>query len=184
MSDDLRRSLRALPDFVAALPEFDVEATPPEPEQLCLAWLAAAWAGGLAQPHAFSLATAASDGRPSSRILILKGLDRRGWHFASMATSRKGVELAANPQAAMNFSWLELGRQVRLTGPVLALPEAESERDWQERPRSDGRSNPQWQLWTLQPDEIEFWQARLDRKHQRLFYRRERPDAGWSKSLG
>ncbi|MCB8808810.1 hypothetical protein LJD48_28100 [Escherichia coli] len=67
---------------------------------------------------------------------------------------------------------------------MLALPEAESERDWQERPRSDGRSNPQWQLWTLQPDEIEFWQARLDRKHPRLFYRRERPDAGWSQSLG
>lgn len=182
MSDELRHRLRALPDFLENLADFDVEATPPKPEQLFLEWLEFALAEGLAQPHTFSLATAASDGMPSARILILKGLDHQGWHFASMATSRKGIELAANPQAAMNFSWLELGRQVRVTGHVIELSEAESERDWQERPRADGRSNPQWRLWALHPNEIEFWQARQDRKHRRLFYRRNEPSADWSKT--
>lgn len=182
MSEELRQKLRALPDFPDELPEFDVEAAAAVPEQLFIDWLEAAMGKGLRQPHAFSLATATSEGTPSARMLILKGLDADGWHFASAKTSRKGQELSANPQAAMNFSWLELGRQVRLAGTVVELSEQESARDWQERPQSDGSANPVWQLYALQPLEVEFWQARHDRQHRRLFYRRADPNDTWRQS--
>jgi pyridoxamine 5'-phosphate oxidase len=167
MSETFRKFLRALPDFPAELPGFDPDKSPQDPTELFKQWLDQALAAGERQPHACSLATVDGAGQPSSRMLILKNIDDRGWHFATSRTSRKGRELGGNPQAALNFYWPSLGRQVRVAGPVVELSAEASARDWDERPRSDGSDNPNWQLYAVQPAEIEFWQASHDGPHIR-----------------
>ncbi|CEA07725.1 Phenazine biosynthesis protein PhzG [Arthrobacter saudimassiliensis] len=170
MSDSFRRRLRALPDFPEDLPAFDPAGAPADPQQLFRDWLDEALAAGVRQPHAFSLATADAAGNLSSRMLILKNLDDSGWHFATARSSRKGRELAANPRAAMNFYWAEQGRQIRVAGAVVLLSDDASARDWAERPSAGGSANPDWQLYALQPVEIEFWQADPGRRHIRHRY--------------
>jgi pyridoxamine 5'-phosphate oxidase len=170
MSDAFRSHLRALPDFPADLPDFDPKTAPADPVALFKLWLDEAVAAGVPQPHACSLATADGSARPSSRMLILKNIDDDGWHFATSRTSRKGRELSANPSAALNFYWPQQGRQVRVAGPVLELSAGASAADWQARPAADGSDNPHWQLYAIQPREIEFWQARQDRRHIRHRY--------------
>ena len=96
-------------------------------------WFAEA-AEALEVPEAMALATAAHDGAPSVRTVLLKGFDARGLVFFSHYTSRKGLELAANPQAALLFHWSPLGRQVRVEGRVERLPEAESDAYFATRP--------------------------------------------------
>ncbi len=167
MSDSFRRRLRALPDFPAVLPGFDPASAPADPGELFRHWLDEAVAAGERQPHACSLATVDGSGQPSSRMLILKNLDDDGWHFATSRTSRKGRELAANPRAALNFYWPSLGRQVRVAGPVVELSAEASARDWAERPRADGSTNPAWQLYAIRAREIEFWQASHNGSHIR-----------------
>jgi pyridoxamine 5'-phosphate oxidase len=171
MSETFRKFLRTLPDFPAELPGFDPDNAPQDPALLFKQWLDEALDAGEQQPHAFSLATvgpALDSGRqPSSRMLILKNIDDDGWHFATSRTSRKGSELSAEPRAAMNFYWPSLGRQVRVAGPVVELSSEASDRDWAERPRSDGSDNPDWQLYAIRPTEIEFWQAGNDGQHVR-----------------
>lgn len=170
MTEAFRRRLRALPDFPTDLPVFDPASAPDDPAVLFKEWFEDALAAGVPQPHAFSLATVGPTGMPSSRMLILKNLDARGWQFASARTSRKGRELIDNPQAAMNFYWPRLGRQVRVLGPVSELSTEASALDWAERPAADGVANPAWQLYALRPVEIEFWQASPDRNHVRRRY--------------
>src|SRR6478735_1756190 len=159
MSESFRTFLRALPDFPASLPEFDPATAPQDPAELFKQWLDEALAAGEPQPHAFSLATVGEDSggrqQPSSRMLILKNIDDDGWHFATSRTSRKGQELSESPRAAMNFYWAALGRQVRVVGAVTELSAEASAVDWHERPRADGSDNPDWQLYALQPAEIE-----------------------------
>jgi pyridoxamine 5'-phosphate oxidase len=167
MSDSFRQQLRALPDFPDVLPGFDPASAPADPAELFRQWLDEALAAGERQPHACSLATVDGQGQPSSRMLILKNIDDDGWHFATSRTSRKGRELRGNPRAALNFYWPSLGRQVRVAGPVVELSAEASARDWDERPRSDGGGNPDWQLYAVQPVEIEFWQASHDGTHIR-----------------
>ena len=96
-------------------------------------WFAGA-AEALEVPEAMALATAAHDGAPSVRMVLLKGFDPRGLVFFSHYTSRKGLELVANPQAALLFHWSPLGRQVRVEGRVERLPEAESDAYFATRP--------------------------------------------------
>lgn len=110
MSDAFRSQLRALPDFPPDLPDFDPATAPSDPAELFKQWLDEALAAGVLQPHACSLATADGNGQPSARMLILKNIDDDGWHFATSRTSRKGLELAANPHAALNFYWPQQGR--------------------------------------------------------------------------
>ena len=170
MSQTFRQMLRALPDFPERLPDFDPATAPADPAALFRQWLTEALDAGVAQPNACSLATADGLGQPSSRMLILKDIDADGWHFATSRASRKGRELAVNPQAALNFYWQEQGRQVRVTGSVVELSAAASADDWHARPGADGSDNPDWQLYAVQPREIEFWQARHDRRHLRHRY--------------
>jgi len=170
MSESFRRMLRALPDFPAELPAFDPATAPADPAVLFEQWLQEALAAGEPQPHAFSLATADAEGNLSSRMLILKDIDARGWHFATATTSRKGRELAVNPRAALNFYWSRRGRQVRVSGTVVALSAEASAADWADRPGGDLSVNPSWQLYALRPTEIEFWQASADRNHIRHHY--------------
>jgi pyridoxamine 5'-phosphate oxidase len=86
-------------------------------------------------PEAVALATAAPDGSPAVRMVLLKGFDERGLVFFSHYTSRKGRELEANPQAALLFHWSPLGRQVRAEGRVERLSGGESDAYFSTRPR-------------------------------------------------
>ncbi|MCB5273152.1 Pyridoxine/pyridoxamine 5'-phosphate oxidase [Arthrobacter sp. SO5] len=170
MSESFRQYLRALPDFPEELPDFDPSTAPADPAELFRQWFGQAVQAGVPQPNAFSLATVDGLGRPSSRMLILKDLDDDGWQFASSRASRKGRELAANPHAALNFYWQQHGRQVRVAGTVVELSAEASAADWHARPGADGSENPHWQLYALRPRELEFWQARHDRRHIRHHY--------------
>lgn len=90
-------------------------------------WCDEARAAGIAEWDAMALATAAPDGRPSVRYVLLKGVDERGVRFFTNYESRKGRELAANPRAALALWWQPLRRQVRMEGPVERLPGHESD---------------------------------------------------------
>ncbi|MFO7690078.1 MAG: pyridoxamine 5'-phosphate oxidase family protein [Cryobacterium sp.] len=170
MTDSLRKTLRALPDFPDNLPEFNPLTASADPIELFRDWLGQALAADLPQPHAFSLATSTPAGGVSSRMLILKDISGPALLFASARGSRKGEELSGNPVAAMNFYWHAFGRQVRFVGPVSMLPAADSAADWNDRPGADGSENPMWQVYALIPQEAEFWQARADRRHVRHRY--------------
>ena len=111
-----------MPDFVP-LREEDVA---PDPLRQFAAWFDDAGAAGIRVPEAVALATATPDGAPSVRMVLMKGFDERGFTFFSNYESRKGVELAANPRAALLFHWDPLGRQVRIEGPVVQVDPEES----------------------------------------------------------
>lgn len=98
-------------------------------------WLNEAIDAELHEPNAMALATATPDGRPSVRIVLLKGLDDRGLTFFTGYESRKGTELEANPRAAATMLWHPLQRQVRVEGAVSRIDEAESDAYFQSRPR-------------------------------------------------
>jgi pyridoxamine 5'-phosphate oxidase len=86
--------------------------------------------------NAMTLATADKNGKPSARIVLLKGLDERGFIFYTNYKSRKGRELSQNPNAALTFFWAELERQVCVAGKMKKLSRAESEKYFQSRPRA------------------------------------------------
>jgi pyridoxamine 5'-phosphate oxidase len=106
-----------------------------DPIALFRSWLSEAEARELNDPNAVALATATTDGAPSVRMVLLKGLDERGFTFYTNAESRKGMELAANPRAAMCFHWKSLRRQVRVEGLVSELPDAEADAYFRSRSR-------------------------------------------------
>ena len=98
-------------------------------------WYADAERAQLLEPNAMSLATADASGRPSARIVLLKGIDARGFVFFTDYRSRKARELEANPRAALTFLWKELDRQVRATGDVEVVTREESAAYFRTRPR-------------------------------------------------
>ena len=100
------------------------------------AWMAEATKSEVNDPNAVCLATATPDGRPSARMVLLKGVDARGFVFYTNLESRKGGELAANPQAALCFHWKTLQRSVRVEGPVEAVSDAEADAYYSSRHRS------------------------------------------------
>jgi pyridoxamine 5'-phosphate oxidase len=109
-------------------------------------WLEEARAAGVAVPEAMTLATADAAGRPSARMLLLKGADEDGFTFFSGYDSRKGGELDENPRAALVFYWQPLGRQVRVEGPVRRLSPEASDEYWATRPprsRAAAAASPQ-----------------------------------------
>jgi pyridoxamine 5'-phosphate oxidase len=97
-------------------------------------WLEDARDAGVPLPEAMTLATADASGRPSARMLLLKGADDQGFTFFTGYESRKGRELAENPRAAIVVYWNALGRQVRVEGPVRKLSAEESDAYWATRP--------------------------------------------------
>jgi pyridoxamine 5'-phosphate oxidase len=84
-------------------------------------WFRAAGRAGIHEPDAMALATATTAGQPSVRMVLLKGVDERGFVFFTNYESRKALELRANRRAALVFYWRELNRQVRVTGHVVKL---------------------------------------------------------------
>jgi pyridoxamine 5'-phosphate oxidase len=113
------------------LSEADVDANPIRQFQV---WFDQALAAGLAEPNAMTVATATPDGRPSARMLLIKGVDERGFVFFTNYESRKGQELAGNPFAALVFYWAELERQVRIEGAVERVAPAQSDAYFYGRP--------------------------------------------------
>jgi pyridoxamine 5'-phosphate oxidase len=98
-------------------------------------WFEDAKAAGIYLPESMAVATATLDGAPAVRMMLLKGVDQRGFVFFTNYESRKGAELAANPRAALVFHWAVLERQVRVEGTVEKLLPAESEAYFRTRPR-------------------------------------------------
>ncbi len=110
------------------------EAVHPDAIAQFRAWFEEALSAAVLEPNAMTVATATPDGRPSARVVLLKGLDDRGFSFYTDYESRKGRELDANPHIALTFFWPELSRQVRVNGVATRLPREESEAYFRSRP--------------------------------------------------
>ena len=106
-----------------------------EPLALFTAWFEEAKKSEPADPNAMALATVDADGLPNVRMVLLKGVDERGFVFYTNYDSQKGRELIAQPKAALVFHWKSLTRQIRLRGPVEQVTEAEADAYFATRPR-------------------------------------------------
>jgi pyridoxamine 5'-phosphate oxidase len=123
---DLRREYT-----LAGLKESDLD---PNPFKQFSSWFQQAMDAGLPEPNAMTLATATLDGKPSARIVLLKGFDDRGFVFFTNYESQKGHELSTNPQAALVCYWIEVERQVRISGRVSRVSGEESQTYFRSRP--------------------------------------------------
>jgi pyridoxamine 5'-phosphate oxidase len=110
-------------------------AADPDPIAQFRRWFDTALAADLHEPNAMTLATATPEGRPSARIVLLKGFDERGFVFYTSYEGRKSEEIEANPRCALVFYWGELERQVRVEGHLSRIPEEESDEYFGSRPR-------------------------------------------------
>jgi pyridoxamine 5'-phosphate oxidase len=191
----------------------DVDGLDPDPLVELAAWVAQAEAAGHRLPQAFALATADGAGRPSVRLVLLRGIGPDGLRFYTNRDSAKGRDLAVNPRSAAAFWWEQTNRQARVSGRVVPLDEAEVTRYWAARPRGHqlaawasnqsqpigdradleaqveamaARFGPEtaiplppfWGGYRLEPEQVEFWESREDRLHDRIEYRRD-PERGW-----
>lgn len=123
------------------LPDLDEHILDANPIKQFKRWLENAAAAKLPQADAMVLATAAANGKPSARMVLLKSLDDRGFVFYTNYDSRKGRELAANPHVALTFFWAEFNRQVRIEGVIKRIPTEESDAYFATRPRESQLSS-------------------------------------------
>lgn len=114
--------------------ELDEHASDADPLRQFQAWLQQAIEAQVPEPNAMTLATVGADGRPSTRIVLIKGCDQQGIVWFTNYQSRKGRELAGQPQAALQFHWVELERVVRIEGHVSKVSDKESDAYYRSRP--------------------------------------------------
>lgn len=184
----------------------------PDPIKQFANWFTTAIETGIRDVNAMSLATAGQDAKPSVRIVLLKSFDEDGFVFFTNYESEKGKQLEANPYAALGFYWIELDRQIRISGKVDKTSRKESQTYFHSRPVGsqlsawasrqsavlDGRRvldarmeemnerfadkrvplPPHWGGYRLKPDNMEFWQGRSNRLHDRFRYTRH-SDGSW-----
>ena len=195
-----------------ALASLDITDVVADPIEQFRHWFANAAESLITEPNAMTIATIGADGAPDARVVLLKGVDARGFTFFTDYRSRKGQDLEAHPQAALVFFWQELERQVRIRGTVVKLSAEESGAYYESRPRGSrigawaseqsrvicDRSvlesrvrevearfpgetapplPPHWGGFLVQPAQVEFWQGRQSRLHDRLRYRLD--DGAW-----
>jgi pyridoxamine 5'-phosphate oxidase len=187
----------------------------PTPAEQFRRWYDAALAASVLEPNAMTLATVDAAGAPSARTVLLKHADREGFVFFTNHLSRKGLELAARPVAALVLVWLPLHRQVGVRGGVSRVDDAataeyfgtrpwgsrigawashqsrpvdsrtvleerwaEFARRWPDRGRFDDVPvPPHWGGYLVRPSEVEFWQGRTSRLHDRLVYLPAAPES-------
>lgn len=175
-----------------------------EPFSLFSDWMEAAKSGEIKEPNAMVLSTI-RDKKPTARVVLLKGFDKKGFVFFTNYQSHKGIELEKNPNAAMTFFWDALQRQVRIEGIIEKVSAEESDEYYHSRPKLsqigawvshqssviENRAileeknaqleekfknvNPiprpsHWGGYRLKPIEIEFWQGRQNRLHDRILF--------------
>jgi pyridoxamine 5'-phosphate oxidase len=162
---------------------FDVDQLAGTWHEQLIGWLAEAERAGVAEPNAMVLATADPQGRPSSRTVLCKGLDERGVVFYTNFTSAKSRDLRQSHEASATFPWYPMHRQVHVRGLVQQASYAEADAlvdverrfaDTEVIPRP-----PHWGGWRIVPDEVEFWQGRHDRMHDRLRFVGDRDTRTW-----
>ena len=132
MTDDMTHT----PDPQDRLPALDEHDLKQDPFEQFTVWYQAALRSDVPEPTAMTLATASADGRPSARIVLLKSYDRRGFVFHTNYQSRKAIETAKNPHAALVLFWQPLHRQIRIAGEVERISGEESDAYFASRPRA------------------------------------------------
>jgi pyridoxamine 5'-phosphate oxidase len=177
-------------------------------------WFAEVLDTNTPEANALILSTVSEDNRPSSRVVLMKQFDSRGFVIFTNYESRKGREIAANPNVAALFYWPTVQRQVRIGGVARQIPAEESDEYFHSRPigsqigsivspqsqeipdrawlearfaeaesaveGADTLARPaHWGGYRIEPEDVEFWQGRPNRLHDRIRYDRE-PDGTWS----
>ena len=179
----------------------DIGGVYPSAMQQFAFWFEAAGKAGIEEPNAMVLSTVDVNGKPSSRVVLLKEFDSTGFVFFTNYNSKKGHDLAVNPHACLNFWWGPLERQIRISGVIEKISEKESDEYFYSRPvgsqagaiispqsseiesrawleqrlievqlKGDIKRPAHWGGYKLTATEIEFWQGRSNRLHDRLLY--------------
>ena len=177
-----------------------------DPFKLFDIWFKDAVDKNVHEPNAMTIATADKDGKPSARMVLLKDVSKNGFVFYTNYESRKGKEIASNPNAAILFWWDILARQIRIEGKIEKISEDESEEYFNSRPvgskigaivSDQSRTIPSykkleekynllsneykdgnipkpgnWGGYRVTPDQMEFWQGRQNRLHDRILFRK------------
>jgi len=164
---DLARLRREYGDRGLDLPDLDAD-----PVSMFRRWLADTVEAGLHEPNAMVVATATPDGRPSARMVLLKGLDESGFVFYTNLSSRKAGEIDANPRVSLLFPWQDLQRQVRVEGRASRVSTEESEAYFARRPRES-----QLGAWASPQSQVVASRSALDERYGGVLSRFAAADA-------